>query len=65
MTLFIAAQDFSVQVSGADVEVRRGDFYDSTTAVYAEATAQNVQPPLFVALPDGITQHQVAYDWEG
>jgi hypothetical protein len=26
-----------VQVAGADVEVKRGDFYDSTTAVYAEA----------------------------
>lgn len=65
MALYIAAQDFSVQVSGVDVEVRRGDFYDSTTTVYAEATAQGVQPPLFVPLPDGITNHQVAYDWEG
>ena len=65
MTLFIAAQDFSVQVAGADVEVRRGDFYDSTTAVYTEAVASSVVPPLFVPLPDGITAHQVSYDWEG
>lgn len=65
MSLYIAAQDFSVQVAGADVEVKRGDFYDSTTAVYAEATASGVQPPLFVPVPDGITAHQVAYDWEG
>lgn len=65
MTLYIAAQDFSVQVSGADVEVKRGDFYDDSTAVYTEATSSGVVPPLFVPLPDGITQHQVAHDWEG
>ena len=65
MTLYIAAQDFSVQVAGVVTDVKRGDFYDSTTAVYTEATSSGTLPPLFVPVPDGITQHQVAYDWEG
>ena len=64
MTLYIAAQNFSVQVAGADVEVRRGDFYDDSTAVYTEATSSAVVPPLFVPLPDGITRHTVG-GWEG
>ena len=66
MTLYIAAQDFAVQVAGADVEVKRGDFYDDTTAVYAEATSTPLAVPLFVPLPDGITTHRVATEgWEG
>lgn len=64
MTLYIAAQNFSVQVSGVDVEVQRGDFYDSTTAVYTEAVSSGTVPPLLVPVPDGITSHRVP-GWEG
>ena len=61
MALLIANQDFSSQVGGVDVEVKRGDFWDSTTALAIAVAGAG----LFSVLPDGITQHQIAADWEG
>jgi hypothetical protein len=62
VTLFVANQDFSVQVAGADVEVKRGDFWDDSTALYIQCAAAS--PPLFFPLPDGITVHHLTVDWE-
>ena len=61
MALLIANQDFSVEVAGADVEVKRGDFWDSTTALATQLAGQG----LLSVLPDGITSHQIVGDWEG
>ena len=61
MALLIANQDFSVEVGGVDVEVKRGDFYDSTTALAVQVAGAG----LFSVLPDGITNHQIVSDWEG
>jgi hypothetical protein len=61
MALLIANQDFSVEVAGADVEVKRGDFWDSTTALAIAVSGAG----LLSVLPDGITTHQITGDWEG
>lgn len=66
MTLLIANQDFSIEVAGVDVEVKRGDFWDSSTALAIAVAGAG----LLSVLPDGITTHQVAgpggaSDWEG
>ena len=61
MALLIANQDFSVEVAGVDFEVKRGDFWDSTTALATQVAGQG----LFDVLPDGITNHTVVGGWEG
>ncbi len=61
MALLIANQDFSVEVAGVDVEVKRGDFYDSTTALAIAVAGAG----LLSVLPDGITSHTIVGDWEG
>ena len=61
MALLIANQDFSVEVGGVDVEVKRGDFYDSTTALAVAVAGAG----LLSVVPDGITSHTLAGDWEG
>lgn len=61
MALLIANQDFSVEVAGVDVEVKRGDFWDSTTALAVQVAGAG----LLSVLPDGITTHQIVGDWEG
>lgn len=61
MALLIANQDFSVEVGGVDVPVKRGDFWDSTTALAVQVAGAGLLSPL----PDGITSHQVAGGWEG
>jgi hypothetical protein len=61
MALLIANQDFSIEVAGLDVEVRRGDYWDSTTALAAAVAGQG----LLTALPDGISNHTILNDWEG
>lgn len=61
MALLIANQDFSVEVGGVDVPVKRGDFWDSSTALAAAVAGAG----LLSTLPDGITAHQIVGDWEG
>lgn len=61
MALLIANQDFSVEVAGSDVPVKRGDFWDSSTALAVQVTGAG----LLSVLPDGITTHQITGDWEG
>ena len=61
MTLLIANQDFSVEVAGVDTPVKRGDFWDSTTALATQVAGA----ALFSVLPDGITSHTIVGDWEG
>lgn len=61
MALLIANQDFSVEVGGVDVPVKRGDFWDSTTALAIQVAGAG----LLSVLPDGITTHQIIGDWEG
>ena len=61
MTLLIANQDFSVEVAGVDTPVKRGDFWDSTTALAVQVAGAG----LLSVLPDGITSHVIAGDWEG
>ena len=61
MALLIANQDFSVEVAGVDTPVKRGDFWDSTTALAAQVAGAG----LLSVLPDGITSHTIAGDWEG
>jgi hypothetical protein len=61
MTLLIANQDFSVEVGGVETPVKRGDFWDSTTALAAAVSGAG----LLSVLPDGITSHTIAGDWEG
>jgi hypothetical protein len=61
MALLIANQDFTVEVAGADVDVKRGDFWDSATALAAAVAGAG----LLSVLPDGITSHQVTNPWEG
>ena len=61
MALLIANQDFSVEVAGVDYEVKRGDFWDSTTALAIQVAGSG----LFSVLPDGITAHTVVGGWEG
>ena len=59
----MANQDFSVEVGGVDFEVKRGDFWDSSTALAVQVAGAG----LLSVLPDGITAHQVdpANPWEG
>ena len=61
MALLIANQDFSVEVAGVDTPVKRGDFWDSSTALATQVAGQG----LFSVLHDGITSHQIVGDWEG
>ena len=61
MALLIANQDFSVEVAGVDFEVKRGDFWDSTTALATQVAGAG----LFSVLPDGISSHTIVGDWEG
>jgi len=61
MALLIANQDFSVEVGGVDVPVKRGDFWDSTTALATQLAGTG----LLSTLPDGITSHVIVGDWEG
>ena len=61
MALLIANQDFSVEVGGVDYEVKRGDFWDSSTAL----ATQLVGAGLLSVLPDGISTHTIVGDWEG
>ena len=61
MSLLIANQNFTAVVGGATVTVLRGDFYDSTTALAVQVAGSG----LLSVLPDGITAHQIAGDWEG
>lgn len=61
MALLIANQDFSVEVGGVDTPVKRGDFWDSTTALAGQVAGAG----LLSVLPDGITTHQVVGGWEG
>ena len=61
MTLLIANQDFSVEVGGVDTPVKRGDFWDSTTALAAAVAGAG----LLSVLPDGISSHTLVGDWEG
>ena len=61
MTLLIANQDFSVEVGGVDTPVKRGDFWDSTTALAVQVAGAG----LLSVLPDGITSHIIVGDWEG
>ncbi len=63
VTLWIANQDFSAVVGGVNVQVTRGDYYDDSTALFIECA--NAVPPLFTALPDGITSHKLVNPWEG
>ena len=61
MALLIANQDFSVEVAGVDFEVKRGDFWDSTTALAIQVAGAG----LLSVLPDGIVSHTIVGDWEG
>jgi len=61
VALLIANQDFSVEVGGVDTPVKRGDFWDSTTALAIAVAGAG----LLSTLPDGITSHTIAGDWEG
>ena len=61
MSLLIANQDFSVEVGGVDFEVKRGDFWDSGTALAIQVAGSG----LLSVLPDGISSHTLTSDWEG
>ena len=61
MALLIANQDFSVEVGGVDTPVKRGDFWDSSTALAIQVAGAG----LLSVLPDGIATHTVVGDWEG
>lgn len=61
MALLIANQDFSVEVAGVDTPVKRGDFWDSSTALAVQVAGAG----LLSVLPDGITSHTISGDWEG
>lgn len=61
MALLIANQDFSAEVDGVDVPVSRGEFWDSSTDLAAAVSGAG----LLSVLPDGITAHTLAGDWEG